>query len=144
MTKHGVTEPHMKPEDVAFALYNQALAEKERQTVPLVGVATDRRALAHLGEVFYEDNVTALICFVCGCKHLRHDGYDKFGKPMRKGTIDYRSDMHRTLKKIFESDDYETSWRYNFSYKYFKDRFGDAVASDPDLHDGVYLSPRLC
>ena len=45
----------------------EALAEKERQTVPLLGVATDRRALTHLGEVFYEDNVVTLICFVCGC-----------------------------------------------------------------------------
>ena len=135
---HKLQETHMAIEEVAFTLYNQALAEKERQSCPVLGVATDRRSLAHLREVFYEENVATLICFVCGCKHLKIDGYDKFGRPVRKGTIDYRPDMHRTLKRMFEDDDYEKSWRYNFSYKHFKNRFGEAVSSDPGLQDGVY------
>ena len=135
---HKLQETHMAIEEVAFTLYNQALAEKERQSCPLLGVATDRRSLAHLREVFYEENVATLICFVCGCKHLKIDGYDKFGKPVRKGTIDFRPDMHRTLKRMFEDEDYEKSWRYNFSYKHFKNRFGEAVSSDPGLQDGVY------
>ena len=70
LTKHSLNESHMRGEETAFTLYNQALAEKERQSCPLVGVATDRRALLHVGEVFKEDNVTTLMCFICGCKIL--------------------------------------------------------------------------
>jgi hypothetical protein len=138
MAKYGLREPHLDAEEVAFTLYGQALNEKERSSCPLVGAATDRRTLQHLGEVFYEDNVSTLMCFICGCKHIRHIGFDKFGAEVRKGTIDYRADMHRTLHTMFCGDDYDGSWRHNFSYKSFKDRFGEAVASDPGLQDGVY------
>ena len=138
ITRHCLREPMLKDEEIAFTLYGQALNEKERKSCPLVGAATDRRALQHLGEVFYEDNVSTLMCFICGCKHIRHSGFDKRGHEVRKGNIDYRPDMHRTLERMFCDPDWETSWRHNFSYKSFRDRFGDAVASDPGMQDGSY------
>ena len=116
-----------------FTLYNQALLESERQSIPLLGIATNRRTLAHLGEVFREENITTLMCFVCGCKHLRHNGSDKFGTKIRKGTIDFRDDVHDLVNKMFTHEDYNHFWEYNLSMKRFKDRFGEAVKCDPGL-----------
>ena len=59
-----LTDNFLDLSEVAFTLYNQALLERERDSCPAVGLATDRRALSHLGEVFYEENVSSLICFI--------------------------------------------------------------------------------
>ena len=60
MMKYNLDAPHLDLEEVAFTLYNQAILENERISCPLVGIATDRRALAHSGETFVEDNVSAV------------------------------------------------------------------------------------
>ena len=99
--KWSLHEQFLAMEEVAFTLYNEALAEMERENCPRLGLATDRRALLHLGEIFTEDNVSSLMCFVCGCKHICHEGYDKFGRRIRKGTIAYRSDQGSLIKKMF-------------------------------------------
>ena len=89
--KYDLTEKKVKDvEETAFTLMNQAYMMKERQSCPCLGIATDRRSLSHLGEVFFEDNVEVLMCFICGCKHIHHKGFDKFGSPSHKGTIAYR------------------------------------------------------
>ena len=80
-------ESHLRLEEIAFTLYNAALAEKERQCCPLLGVATDRRALLHLGEVFTEDNVSTLMCFICGCKHIRTTATPNSANPFAKATL---------------------------------------------------------
>ena len=90
ITDHSLHEPFLSLEEVAFTLYNEALAEMEREACPKLGLATERRALLHLGEVFKEDNVATLMCFICSCKYVMHDGFDKFGRQVRKGHIDFR------------------------------------------------------
>ena len=85
-----VKDDRKHEEETAFTLMNQAYMMKERQSCPRLGIATDRRSLCHLGEVFFEDNVEVLMCFICGCKHIHHKGFDKFGSPSHKGTIAYR------------------------------------------------------
>ena len=117
-------------EEVAFTLYGLALADKERACCPRVGLATDRRTLGHIGEVFQEENIQTLVCFICGCKHVSHEGVDKFGKPQEKGTISFRRHTH--LHKLLQSVG-EGSGRYNHSFKFYKDRFGKATAAAPDL-----------
>ena len=82
--KYKLLEHVLAGEEVALTLYTEALAEVEREGCPRVGVATDRRAMLHLGETFKDDNVSTLMCFICGCKHIRHNGYDKFGRKARK------------------------------------------------------------
>ena len=77
-------------QETAFTLYSAALCEVERQSVPLLGIAFDRRALSHLGEVFKEDNISVLMCFICSCKHICHQGFDKLGRVCQKGTIALR------------------------------------------------------
>ena len=50
-------------EETAFTLYSNSLLEKERESIPLLGLSTDRRTLQHVGEVFREDNVQIYMCF---------------------------------------------------------------------------------
>ena len=55
MTKYDLCNPCETgaiSEEVAFTLYNEALPEQERHSCPRLGIATDRRALIHLGETF--------------------------------------------------------------------------------------------
>ena len=68
-------------EDKLWDVYKQALAVRERQNIPMVGAAVDRRAFEHTIQVYNDDCVRALICFVCaricldsGCarSHIRY------------------------------------------------------------------------
>ena len=121
-------------EEVAFALLSRAMLAKERELCPRLGLATDRRTLAHVGEVFREEEVKTLMCYVCACKHIAHEGVNKFGEPRQKGNIAMRrlGSSHRHLL----ADSGSTSWKYNLSAKYYKDRFGKATASALDLQAG--------
>ena len=124
----------------AFALVTSAALLRERQNCPLVGIATDRRSHAHLKEVFYEENVTVTMCFVCGCKHIQHRGFDKFGLRQEKGTIAYRDhgDFEAVMKSILGDDSYRDFWDSNLSAKRFKATFGEAVQSDPFLQEDEF------
>ena len=94
----------------------------------LVGHSTDRRTLAHIGEVFREDNIKCLMCFICGCKHMYHHGFDKFGRSRSKGETDYRTDSSQHLRRVLVGTAEENSaWSYNSSRKRFDDHFGDAI-----------------
>ena len=129
--------------EVAFALLASGIAEKERMSVPLLGHATDRRALRQLGEVFAEDTSEVLMCFICGSKYLEHKGFDKFGESQEKGEISFRTNDHSCdkLHRILTADkksNFDEAWRYNFSYDYFQTRFGAAVRTDPSLSEDCY------
>lgn len=96
-----------------------------------MGHSTDRRTLAHIGEVFREDNIKCLMCFICGCKHMYHHGFDKFGRSRSKGETDYRTDSSQHLRRVLVGTAEENSaWSYNSSRKRFDDHFGDAVKTD--------------
>ena len=63
---------------------------EERRSAPMLGHSADGRLIEHAREVFREDNIQVLMCFVCARKHVAHLGFDKFGKPQEKGNICYR------------------------------------------------------
>ena len=117
--------------EVVWRLVVGAMEERERSNVPLVGHSTDRRTLVHVGEVFYEENIKCLMCFICGCKHIYHHGFDKYGCPRSKGETDYRTDTSQHLRRVLvgTAED-DSSWSYNLSRKRFKRHFGDAVKTD--------------
>ena len=74
-----------------------------------------------------------LMCFICGCKHLYHIGYNKFGDRTSKGDIDYRRDVQKRLHKLLHGDEehsLDRAWEFNLSRKRFKDHFGEAVNAD--------------
>ena len=53
-------------EDHDFDTYREALAVKERQGVPAVGPAEDRRAFDTSLAVYNDQSIHALICMCCG------------------------------------------------------------------------------
>lgn len=53
-SKYSLNRPAADAQETAFTLYGMALAHKERQGCPIVGLATDRRTLTHVGEVFQQ------------------------------------------------------------------------------------------
>ena len=52
-------------EEHPWDVYKQAVAVRERQTVPTVGSAVDRRAFEQTLQVYNDGRVRALICFAC-------------------------------------------------------------------------------
>ena len=52
-------------------MYKEGLAVQERRRVPVVGAAVDRRAFEKTLEVYNDDSIRSLICFVCArvCLH---------------------------------------------------------------------------
>ena len=130
----------MTEDNVYLTLYNAALAEKERQSVPKLGLSTDRRTLGHISQVFREDNVKVLMCFSCACKELAYVGNDSFGNVIEKGMISMRAN-HKQLRNIICGDEDEKgceAWEANLSAKRFKAQFGEAVATDPGMQEGCF------
>ena len=138
LAKYELTEDFCTAEETAFTLVNQAYMERERKSCPRVGIATDQRCLSHLGEVFFEENVEVLMCFICSCKHIHHKGFDKFGRSYDKGSIAYRRGVDSVLQDILCGDSHTEAWTFNFSAKRFKATFGEAVQMDPHLQDNVF------
>ena len=97
-----------------------------------------RRCLHQLAEVFREDNVSSLICFICGCKHVCCEGFDKFGATAHKGTIRFRTNTQGILQSILGEGKDKFLRMHNLSSKRFKDHFGDAVKTDPFLQQGLF------
>ena len=52
-------------EEWIWDVYKQALAEQERQSVPAVGAAIDRRAFECTLQRYNDERIQALICFGC-------------------------------------------------------------------------------
>jgi len=129
---------HKNHEYVLFTLYAAAVAEKARSTMPVLGMSTDRRTLQHVGEVLREDSVSVLMCFICACKHIRHRGYDLFGRPIEKGKI-YCPTNDKVLRGLLhgsEEESTEQSFEYNLSCDFWKKRrLHEAVEMDPFFPD---------
>ena len=58
-------------DDDVWEVYKEGLAVQERRRVPVVGAAVDRRAFETTLEVYNDDSIRSLICFVCArvCLH---------------------------------------------------------------------------
>jgi len=67
LNKHGrlIQDVAQVAEEWIWDVYKQALAVQERQTVPAVGAAIDRRAFEHTLQRYNDDSIRALICFAC-------------------------------------------------------------------------------
>ena len=111
-------------EEMALTLLEEAVAEKCRSTVELVGHARDRRCLNHTQEVFQEGNCKTLMCFICNSKHVYYHGLNKFGIEYNAGRIDYRnSDADRAV--IFQLLSGKTNFfAANLCAKRFRNNYG--------------------
>ena len=61
-------------DDFVWDVYKEALAVQERQRVPVVGAAVDRRAFQTTLEVYNDERIRSLICFVCARVCLQTGG----------------------------------------------------------------------
>ena len=52
----------------ANGYYCQAIAEIEREQMPLIGPSVDRRTFQHVTELYNDAKVKCLVCLVCACK----------------------------------------------------------------------------
>ena len=88
---------------MALTLLEEAVAEKCRGTIELVGMARDRRTLNFMEEVLQPENCKTLMCFICNSKHIYYLGLDKYGVEYNAGRIDYRNnDIDRAhLRNLF-------------------------------------------
>ena len=79
-------------------------------------------------------------------KYLYHQGFDKFGKSVSKGEIDFHRNIGDVLTRLLhgdESDSLKTAWSFNLSRKRFKDRFGEAVSNDESFVNDTWEWTRL-
>ena len=65
MHKEEIQNIALVEEDYLWDVYKEALAVQERRRVPVVGAAVDRRAFQTTLEVYNDDRIRSLICFVC-------------------------------------------------------------------------------
>ena len=61
----------VEEDDDVWDVYKEGLAVQERRRVPVVGAAVDRRAFERTLEVYNDETIRSLICFVCArvCLH---------------------------------------------------------------------------
>jgi len=133
LKEEGVTNALSRKnlKELAFSIVLHAAAEKERENVPLLGVSTDRRCLNHIAEVYQEDNIKTLMCFICNAKHVFYHGIDKFGYEYNAGRIDMRTNVNDALQNILcGGPESEESFTHNLSYKAYKTHYGEACRSD--------------
>ena len=117
----------------AFSLLQEAIAMKCRERMEAVGIARDRRALAHVEEVFTEPNCKVLMCFVCNTKHIYYHNIDKYGVEYNAGRIDYRNkDADRkVLSRLLPSNnDGESFFGMNLCAKRFRTNYAAAIEQD--------------
>ena len=143
ISTHGLPIHNCSIRETAFSILMSAMTAKERQTIPLVGAAVDRRVLVHLGEILQDDRIQTLMCFVCGCKHVRMSGFNKYGEPFEKGDISFRDSFSKFLDIMLHGEGdreeiYDRTWDYNMSWKKFRTNYGSAVDSDPTLQEGSW------
>ena len=131
-------------EEMALTLLEEALAEKCRSTIELVGHARDRRCLNHIQEILQEENCKTLMCFICNSKHVYYHGLSKFGHEYNAGRIDYRnSDTDRAIIRQLLSDK-TNFFAGNLCAKRFRTNYGSAVAGDEMLFQDDCWEWRRC
>ena len=95
-------------ESLRWDLYKEALAVKERSSVPTVGPSIDRRGLEHVVQVYNDSTIRSLICFCCA--QIKTD------TGRCRSEIEFRSG--RLLLTVLA----RTFW-LNFSHSEFHNRF---------------------
>ena len=56
---------HDGPQMTALAYYMQAVQEREREHMPLIGPSVDRRSLSLVTRLANSDTIRSLMCFTC-------------------------------------------------------------------------------
>ena len=112
--------------------YNcEAVAWREQQKMPAVGISIDRRTFKHASVALQESKVASLICACCQCQFTCLDGtYGEIG----------RIDTHWYFNSISEK-----SFKRNWCAAEYMDRYGNtpAMENHPALLPDVWNFKRL-
>ena len=116
-------------------VYN-AISTIERQQIPLIGMATTRRALRQLTKVYNDESTKALVCFVCGEIHCTMRGPEPFEAESPGHAITAISYRNLAWFRYVEST-FPGSLLNNCSYELWEKRYVTghyAQAGDDDQH----------
>ena len=115
----------------SYDYYQEAIAERERQKMPAVGIAVDRRTIKHVMLGLKMNPPTSLVCACCKCQYTCTDC------------------LHAEMGRIEAGEYFDmisaSSFRYNWSYKAYMTRFGSTAAMElhPDLHEASWTFRRI-
>ena len=65
-----------------LAYYMAGVREKEREHMPLIGPAVDRRTLSMVHKLCCDDTVKGMVCFVCAQVHTHVSSWNRMWKPL--------------------------------------------------------------
>ena len=104
---------------------NEILPDSGSAVMPSVGLSIDRRVISHVSEVYKEESVKCLVCFVCAEKNLYHKSFDRKGKPFTRGCeIDYFK--VQSLAEHLMNAPNDESFVKNLSFARFRDLYCNA------------------
>ena len=115
----------------SYDYYQEAIAERERQKIPAVGIAVDRRTIKHVMQGLRRNPPTSLVCACCKCQYTCADG------------------LHAEMGRIEAGEYFDmitaSSFRYNWSYTAYMNRFGNTSAMEqhPDLQESSWTFRRI-
>ena len=117
----------------SYCYYLEAIAYREQQTVPKVGVSIDRRTFQHVKADLSEDAVKALMCMCCARIRTSSNGRTEISR-MRAGYY---------FKKICSK-----SFRMNWCFQQYKSNYvntprKDILKDHPELDENCWLWRRL-
>ena len=126
-------------QEEVMAYYCAAIAERERQHMPLIGPSIDRRIFKTLNTVANGQEVYSLICFVCA-QVKTHVGGECSHWNIRRQCAGTFLDQAHDIKIQIADGAATTSLELNLGWQYFKRRF----ASDRNgAFNPFHVAPEL-
>ena len=100
----------------SYDYYQEAIAWREQQKMPSVGISIDRRTIKHLSVGLNAYPPRSLICACCKCQYTSMDGtHSEMG----------RIDAHTYFDMISA-----TSFRFNWCFEEYMKRYGNTAAME--------------
>ena len=115
----------------SYYYYQEAIAWREQQKMPTVGISIDRRTLKHVSIGLKSFPPTSLVCACCKCQYTCTDGINS-----EAGRIDAANYFSWISARSF---------RYNWCFAQYMNRFGSIAAMEnhPDLEEDAWTFKRL-
>ena len=111
----------------SYDYYQEAVAWREQQKMPNVGISIDRRTLKHLSLGLKSCPPTSLVCACCQCQYTRLD--------------EVNSEMGRIDAETYFTKVSATSFKHNWCFEEYMKRYGST--SSMEKHKDLAKFQRL-